>query len=139
MPRSADGATGLVVYYDGACPLCRREIALYSGRAAATFVDVSDPRNAPADLSPAAAMARFHVREEGRLLSGAAAFAALWRRTRGWRWLGRLAALPGATAALEHAYRGFLRVRPRLQRLAGARACDTAACHTGSRQDTRSR
>lgn len=127
MSPTAEGGASLEVYYDGACPLCRREISVYRGRAAATFVDVSDPRNTPADLSPADAIARFHVRDGGRLLSGAAAFAALWRATRGFRWLGRIAALPGVTPVLEVAYRGFLKVRPRLQRLAGGSArCDTA-------------
>ena len=62
-------------------------------------------------------MARFHVRrEDGQLLSGAAAFVALWLAMPGWRWLGRVARLPGVTPLLELAYRGFLRVRPSIQR-----------------------
>ena len=64
-------------------------------------------------------MARFHVRlPSGELLSGAAAFAALWRSMPGWRWLGRLASLPGVTPVLELAYKGFLRIRPGMQRFA---------------------
>ncbi|WP_420392440.1 thiol-disulfide oxidoreductase DCC family protein [Acuticoccus sp.] len=116
----------LTVYYDASCPLCRREVALYRGRSKAAFVDVSDPANLPPDLSAEAAMARFHVRRDGALLSGAAAFAALWRATRGLGHLGRLAALPVVTPALERSYRGFLLVRPWLQRRMRRR--EAAAC-----------
>ncbi|MEO1103110.1 MAG: DUF393 domain-containing protein [Pseudomonadota bacterium] len=108
----------VTVYYDASCPLCRREIALFEGRADARFVDVSDADNVPADLSPAAAMARFHVREGEQLLSGAAAFAALWRRTPGLRTIGKVAGFPGVRHGLELGYRGFLLVRPFIQRLA---------------------
>lgn len=109
----------VTVYYDASCPLCRREIALYQGRANADFVDVSDPANVPADLTASAAMARFHVREGEKLHSGASAFGALWRHTRGWSLLGRFAGLPLVREVLEGTYRAFLLVRPAMQRLAG--------------------
>jgi predicted DCC family thiol-disulfide oxidoreductase YuxK len=118
----------VTVYYDASCPLCRREIAIYRGRTDASFVDVSDPANAPPDLSPEEAMARFHVREDGRLLSGAAAFAALWRVTRGFRILGRIAALPGVRHILEAGYRGFLLVRPAVQRSVRRATCEPETC-----------
>ena len=66
-------------------------------------------------------LARFHVqRENGQVLSGAAAFAALWATLPGWRWLALLARLPGATPLLELVYRGFLLVRPQMQGIAKA-------------------
>lgn len=109
------------VYYDGACPLCAAEIGLYEaqdrgpgGAGAVTFVDISRPGSAlPHGVTREAALARFHVTDgAGRVLSGAAAFVALWRSLPRWRWLARLAALPGVPWMLERAYRLFLRLRP---------------------------
>jgi predicted DCC family thiol-disulfide oxidoreductase YuxK len=106
------------VYYDGACPICTREIGLYrrcAGAERVDWVDVAarDAGSAAApDLPRADALARFHVRgPDGALVSGAAAFATLWRALPAWRWLGRLAAVPPVTAVLELCYRAFLVVR----------------------------
>jgi predicted DCC family thiol-disulfide oxidoreductase YuxK len=112
------------VFYDGACPLCRREVAMYQGKDnAGTFdwVDVSACEAAVVSpgLTADDAKRRFHVRRaDGELLSGAAAFAHLWSSTPGWRWLGRFARLPGMLWILERSYRGFLTVRPQMQRFA---------------------
>ncbi|MEM8827458.1 MAG: DCC1-like thiol-disulfide oxidoreductase family protein, partial [Pseudomonadota bacterium] len=71
----------LTVWYDGGCPLCVREIALMrrlDRDDAIRFVDVADGSTAcPIDRS--ALLTRFHAREDGRMLDGAAAFAAMWR------------------------------------------------------------
>lgn len=111
----------LTVLYDGACPLCRREIAVYQGLQAdapVCFADVSDPATELPAMTPRdQLLARFHVRHaDGRLDSGAAAFVALWARLPGWRVLAWLARLPGVLWVMERVYRGFLRVRPVLQR-----------------------
>ena len=110
------------VYYDGACPLCQREIALYrrsEGAEQVEWVDVSQPHAPlPANLSRAAALTRFHVRDaSGQLLSGAAGFAGLWRQLPQWRWLGQWAGRAPLVWVLEGAYRVFLPVRPWLQQL----------------------
>ncbi len=124
MAMTSQTATKLTVYHDGSCPLCRREIAMYRRQPGAehlAFVDVADDASVVGPgLDRCSARARFHVRlPDGRLVSGAAGFVAIWRRLRGWRWLARLAGLPGATAVLEAGYHASLSVRPRLARFLG--------------------
>lgn len=113
----------LTIYYDASCPLCRREIAMYRRLPAAQrllWVDVSGPARLGEDLSCEAAMRRFHVRDsQGRLYSGGAAFARLWRALPGWRGLGWVFSGPPMSWLLEAAYRLFMPVRPLLQRLVG--------------------
>jgi predicted DCC family thiol-disulfide oxidoreductase YuxK len=116
-------APQLTVLYDGACPLCRREIGVYRGlpsSAAVCFADVSDlAQPLPPGTTRDQLLARFHVRgTDGQLLSGAQAFLALWAELPGWRWLARIGRLPGAAWVMERVYRLFLRVRPALQRWA---------------------
>jgi predicted DCC family thiol-disulfide oxidoreductase YuxK len=101
------------VYYDGACPICSREIAHYrtrQGADAVAWVDVATcaPAALGQDLARERALDRMHVRlGDGRLVSGAAAFAALWRTLPGFRWLGRLVGAPGVRHVAEGAYRAF--------------------------------
>jgi predicted DCC family thiol-disulfide oxidoreductase YuxK len=109
----------LVVWYDQSCPLCAREIALMrrldrAGRI--RFVDASDP-NSSCPLDRTEMLARFHAMENGEILSGAAAFAAMWRAIPLLRPLGMIAKLPGIEPLLDWAYGHFLKVRPRLQRV----------------------
>ncbi len=114
----------VTVWHDGGCPLCRREIALMrrlDRRGRITFVDATHSEACPLDRK--ALLSRFHAMEEGGpLLSGAAAFAAMWRAIPLLRPLGLLARSPMVLRLLEHAYQGFLKVRPGLQRLARGRA-----------------
>ncbi|WP_242096260.1 MULTISPECIES: DUF393 domain-containing protein [unclassified Sphingomonas] len=114
--------TNLTVWHDGGCPLCRREIALMrrlDRRGAIRFVDATTARACPRDR--AALLARFHACEDGRMLQGAAAFAAMWRAIPLLRPLGLAARRRWVLALLERLYTLFLRVRPRIQRLAGGR------------------
>ncbi len=108
--------SAVTVWYDSQCPLCRREIALMrrldrGGRI--NFVDLDGAAACPVDRS--AMLARLHASEDGVLLSGAAAFAAMWRQIPLLRPLGLAARRPWVLAALERMYVSFLRIRPRLQ------------------------
>ncbi len=109
----------LTVWYDSDCPLCLREIALMrrlDKRRAIDFVAVQSG-NCPLDTETL--MRRFHAQERGQaIVSGAAAFAAMWRAIPVLRPLGLLAKFPPILWLLELAYRGFLKVRPWLQRRA---------------------
>ncbi len=108
------------VWYDGACPLCLREIALMrrlDRRGAITFVDVAGGEDPSCPIDRAALLARFHAEEDGVVHSGAAAFAAMWRAIPVLRPLGRAARWKPLLHLLEAGYLRFLRVRPRLQRL----------------------
>ena len=114
----------LIVWYDGACPLCIREIALMQRldkAGAISFVNVAD-KAASCPIDRTLLLARFHASEDGKLLSGAAAFAAMWRAIPLLRPLGLIAKNAVILALLERTYRLFLRIRPRLQRLASGAA-----------------
>ncbi|MGV8928889.1 MAG: thiol-disulfide oxidoreductase DCC family protein [Brevundimonas sp.] len=110
--------SALEVWFDGDCPLCRREIALMrrlDRRGAIDFTDVATGQGAcPIDRSEL--LARFHARENGVMLSGAAAFAAMWRAIPVLRPFGLAARNPSVLGLLEQLYRAFLRIRPALSR-----------------------
>ncbi len=116
--------TKVTVWFDGSCPLCRREVALLrrlDRDAAVDFIDVGTGDGAcPIDRSDL--LNRFHAREDhGPMLSGAAAFAAMWRVLPLLRPFGLIARHPAILAVLERLYRLFLRLRPPTP---AQRACD---------------
>ncbi|MBS28135.1 MAG: DUF393 domain-containing protein [Alphaproteobacteria bacterium] len=123
-----DRDLGVTVFFDGACPLCAREIAFYRRRRggdAIEWFDVSqrDPDAIAPELTRARALGRFHVRTgDGRLVDGGEAFAHLWAALPGFRWLGRVGQRQPFRWCLDRLYDGFLLVRPRLQRLVADRA-----------------
>lgn len=117
----------LTAFYDGACPLCVREIAFYQrrrGGAQIAWVDLSAlPSDAAAPgLSRCDALARFHVMDDkGALYDGGDAFARIWLALPSFRIFGLIAQIPPFGWMLNKAYNAFLTVRPRLQRLAAHR------------------
>jgi predicted DCC family thiol-disulfide oxidoreductase YuxK len=125
--RSGSGDTRPVVFYDGGCPLCRREIAHYRrlrGAADLRWVDVvGEPDNLEKfGLSVEAAMQELHVRDaDGRWQRGVDAFLIIWRHLPRYRWLAWLVSGTGLRAPLAWAYRRFAARRYRQR-------CDAGAC-----------
>lgn len=108
----------VIVWYDGACPLCVREIALMrklDWRKVIDFRDIA-PENAVCPSDRLLMLARLHASENGVLLNGAAAFAAMWRAIPLLKPLGLLARNTWVLHLLERLYVRFLKIRPRLQR-----------------------
>lgn len=109
--------TQVTVWYDGACPLCLREIALMRRLDtchAIEFIDVAQP-DTVCPLDREELLLRFHARENDIIVSGAAAFAAMWRAIPLLRPLGLMAQNKWVLLALEWLYLRFLRIRPKLQ------------------------
>jgi len=121
--NAPDDTNGLTVYFDGDCPLCRREIAFFQKRQAPGrihWINICDSSEDKLgnDLNHCDAMRRFTVRKpDGSLLSGAPAFVEMWKLTPGFSWLGYIGQNRLIGILLEILYRGFLKIRPRLQRL----------------------
>lgn len=117
----------VTVWHDGTCPLCQREIAMMrrlDRRGAITFVDAAAGGTCP--VSRTEMLARFHAREDdGPLLSGAAAFVAMWRAIPVLRPLGEMARNRLILSGLELLYLRFLHIRPRLQRWLARREART--------------
>ncbi len=128
----------LTIFYDGACPLCAREIAFYRRRKGAgrlNWVDVSqlppDGEVAPG-LSQGDALARFHVMDhQGRLISGGRAFTEIMARLDAFGLFGRVLRREPFASLLDGAYALFLPLRPRLQRLFGGRSDEAGSAGTG--------
>lgn len=102
-----------VVFYDGGCPLCRREIAHYrrlDRQGCVEWVDITQQpeRLAAHGIVFADAMRRLHLRKgDGRIVTGASAFAALWGYLPYYRLLAVLVSLPGIVRLLDWGYVRF--------------------------------
>ncbi|HSM28454.1 MAG TPA: DUF393 domain-containing protein [Thioalkalivibrio sp.] len=106
------------VFFDGGCPMCRREIAHYqrlddTGRI--RWLDIHREPGVVAEVGVSweTAMQRLHVRSgNGELRTGVLAFVAIWRELPRYRWLARVvAAVPGLIPLLDFAYGRFARWR----------------------------
>jgi predicted DCC family thiol-disulfide oxidoreductase YuxK len=117
----------LQVFYDGACPLCSREIAFYRRQQGAEHIAWSDvsgtsEREIVPGLSQDQALSRFHVaKPDGTLISGGAAFAELWAVLPAFRPIGRLHRHPFFLGMLNGAYELFLKLRPFFRSVIGKR------------------
>jgi len=129
---SAPAEPRLRVFFDGACPLCSREVALLvrrDRRRAIEFLDIAGPgfdaRTWGREL--AELMAAMHARlPDGTWVTGVEAFRRIYALL-GFGFLVSLSRLPLIRQLLDLAYRGFARVRPRLAgRCAVGGACRVA-------------
>ena len=122
------------VFFDGACPLCRREIAHYRRLDRAQrlrWVDAASETEilAAHGLDTERAMTELHVLDgNGRWQRGVDAFLVIWSHLPAYRWLARLVSALGLRAPLGFVYRHFATWRY-------WRRCGTGACTiaTGTR------
>jgi predicted DCC family thiol-disulfide oxidoreductase YuxK len=116
------------VFFDGDCPLCRREIDFLQRRdkdGAIRFTDIATPDfdAGEYDLSRDDFMAQIRGRtSDGRFVHGVEVFRQLYSAV-GFRWSVRLSRGPGISWLLDQAYSWFAKNRLRL-----TRRCDSGAC-----------
>ncbi|NVK41810.1 MAG: DUF393 domain-containing protein [Oceanospirillaceae bacterium] len=101
------------VFYDGRCPLCRREIDHYRRLDYACAIEWHDVHRQDAALEAVGitlddAMRRLHVQDaSGRINTGARAFVVIWRTLPRYRWLAALIERCHLTQSLEWFYTRF--------------------------------
>jgi predicted DCC family thiol-disulfide oxidoreductase YuxK len=98
------------ILYNDRCPICRAEIRHYREKAARSgadllFDDLNQSDLSQWNLTADQAKRRMHaLLPDGRIVSGIPAFAAIWRRLPGMRWMARLVELPGVRGAADLMY-----------------------------------
>lgn len=112
----------LTVYYDGACQVCSREIALYQkakGHETIRFVDICAAGfdAVKEGLDPVEVHRSFHARSaDGTLYQGVPAFIAIWQTLPGFQWLASCTKVPGVKPLMNLGYIVFAKIRPFLPR-----------------------
>ncbi len=107
-----------IIYFDGGCPLCAKEIATYQkwrGADRIEWVDASkcEDEELGGQLDRSQALAKLHVRQlDGTLVSGSAAFVALWQNFPALNWLTRFLNNALMIRFLDQFYAFFLHIRP---------------------------
>ena len=115
----SDPPADIVVYYDGSCPMCSKEIAYYQRldtHRRVQWVNVAGANpSCPIGYDQQVLLARFHVMDlkTTRVFDGAAGFAKLWcAMPNPWRTLGAIASVTPIQWLLEIGYRVTLKIRP---------------------------
>ena len=123
------GAIRPIVFYDGGCPLCRREIAHYRRIDSAGRLQWTDAASDTGILARHAltqdqAMAGLHVLDSnGDWQRGIDAFLVIWQQLPGYRWLAKLVTVLRLRHPLEFFYQHFAAWRYR-------RRCAAGSCTT---------
>jgi predicted DCC family thiol-disulfide oxidoreductase YuxK len=105
----------LSVWYDGDCPVCRQEVALYrridrDGLIGWIDIVALADSDLPAGKTRQDLLGRFHAREgNGQWRVGVDAFAAIWQKLPVLKWFAFLFRLPVIRQAAQIAYLGFLK------------------------------
>ncbi len=103
----------LTVFFDGGCPLCRREIEHYrklKARKPIQWIDITQPHAPLADygVEQDSAMRRFHVLDDhGRFHIGAHGFVTLWAQLPYYRYLASLVRTLSVVPLLDQVYARF--------------------------------
>lgn len=125
-------AYDLKILYDGACPLCRREMAMLrrlDRRGRLIGEDIADPAFDAGryGLTHAAVMGRIHgILPDGTVVRDMEVFRRAYRAA-GWGWVLSWTRWPLIRPLADAGYRWFARHRLRLTGRAGA-ACGTGRC-----------
>ena len=124
------------VFFDGGCPLCRREIGLlrrWDRRQRIRFADIDAPAFEPAAVGKTRdeLMAEIHGRlPDGTVITGVEVFRRLYSAV-GFGWLVALTRLPGISGLLNVGYRLFARNRLKLTGRCKDGVCAVPADHPG--------
>ena len=131
------------VFYDGACPLCMREIRMLrrrDHRQRIRFTDIAVESFDPGGvgLTWEALMERIHGRlPDGTVIEGVEVFRRLYAAA-GFRTLATLSRAPGISQLLDLAYRLFAKNRLRLTGRCADGACQIHRGHSSVRFSTES-
>jgi len=105
----------LSVWYDGDCPVCRQEVALYrriDRHDLITWIDIVALTDAelPTGKTREELLGQVHARAaDGPWQIGVDAFAAIWQRLPVLTWFAFVFRLPSVRQIVQLAYLGFLR------------------------------
>lgn len=123
-----DDQSSMTLYYDGACPVCSREVSLYRKLDREGSIRWHDVSESEGDLgsdgvNQTDALAIIHARlPDGRLVTGVEAFIAVWDRLPGFRRFAGVARWRPVTWMLEKGYAWYAPRRKRVMRLLAGRA-----------------
>lgn len=128
-----------ILYYDGLCPLCSREINHYRKSAKADliqFIDITSPdfEAQSEGLDPFKIHQSMHLKKaNGEIVTGVDAFQEIWSTLPGYGWMAHLLEYRPVHKVAEWGYSVFAKLRPYLPRTKRQDACaDSPYCETRS-------